>query len=176
MINNKNTLIFGLVAGLISSIWLIIFPFLDASTFDYDKGMLYGYTAMIIAFSLIFVGIKNYRDRFNNGELSFKRGFLIGLSITVIASTIYVVTWLIDYYFFMPDFFDTMAKSYKESLMASGASAEELKDAMVKMAQYKEWYKNPLFNAAITYTEILPLGLIISLIAAAILKRKNTSL
>ncbi len=170
---NKNTIVFGLIAGLISCIWVVIFPFLDTS-FDYGNGMIYGYTAMIMAFSLIFVGIKNYRDRFNGGVLSFGKAFLIGLYITLIASTVYVITWLIEYYFFIPDFLDIMAKSYQAKLKASGATEAELQASLAEMAQYKEWYKNPLFNAAMTYMEILPVGLVVSLIAAAILKRKQS--
>lgn len=168
---NKNTIVFGLIAGLISSVWIMIFPFLDPSV-DYGNGMIYGYTAMIIAFSLIFVGIKNYRDRFNSGTVTFGRAFLVGLYITLIASTIYVVTWLMDYYFFVPDFFDIMAKSYETKLKASGATEAELQANFKEMTKYKELYSNPLFNAAITYMEILPVGLLVSLIAAAILKRK----
>lgn len=171
---NKNTIVFGLIAGLISSIWVMIFPFLDPS-FDYGNGMIYGYTAMIIAFSLIFVGIKNYRDRFNSGVVTFGSAFLVGLYITLIASTIYVVVWLLDYYFLVPDFFDIMSKSYQAKLKAAGASEAELQASIAEMLKYKELYQNPLFNAAMTYMEIVPLGLVISLIAAAILKRKEAT-
>lgn len=172
---NKNTLIFGLVAGVISSIWLMIFPFLDASAFDYDKGMIYGYTAMIIAFSFIFIGIKDFRDRFNDGMISFGKAFKVGFLITLIASTVYVLTWLVAYYFFMPDFFDVMMASYQKKLIADGVSQEELAANMAQMTEYKEMYKNPLFNAAMTYTEIFPVGLLVSLIASLILKKKSTA-
>lgn len=172
---NKNTLIFGLVAGVISSIWLMIFPFLDASAFDYDKGMIYGYTAMIIAFSFIFIGIKDFRDRFNDGMISFGKAFKVGFLITLIASTVYVVTWLIAYYFFMPDFFDVMMASYQKKLIADGVTQEKLAASMAQMTEYKEMYKNPLFNAAMTYTEIFPVGLVVSLIASLILKKKSTA-
>jgi hypothetical protein len=79
---------------------------------------------------------------------------------------------MLDYYFFIPDFLDNMEKAYISKQQASGASVEAIEKTRQEMAQYKEWYKNPLFTAALTYMEILPVGLIISLCAAAILKRK----
>ncbi len=169
---NKNTLVFGLIAGVISSVWFIAASFIDPANFDYDNGMWYGYIAMLIAFAFIFVGIINYRDKFNGGVISFGKAFKIGLYISLIASTVYVVTWLVDYYFFVPDFLDTMESSCIANQQARGASAAEIEKTRQDMAQYREWYKNPLFTAALTYTEILPVGLIISLCAAAILKRK----
>jgi hypothetical protein len=68
--------------------------------------MLIGYASMLIAFSLVFVGIRNYRDKFNEGVISFGKAFKIGIMIVLIASTMYVVAWLIDYFFFIPDFFN----------------------------------------------------------------------
>jgi hypothetical protein len=169
---NKNTLVFGLIAGVISSVWFIASTFIDPANFDYDNGMLYGYITMLIAFAFIFVGVINYRDKFNGGAITFGKAFKVGLYISLIASTIYVVTWMLDYYFFIPDFLDNMEKAYISKQQASGASVEAIEKTRQEMAQYKEWYKNPLFTAALTYTEILPVGLIISLCAAAILKRK----
>jgi hypothetical protein len=169
---SRNTLVFGLIAGIISAIWFISQSLLGAEHFDFDNGMLYGYVTMLIAFSFIFVGIINYRDQFNNGSITFGRAFTVGLYISLIASTVYVVSWLVDYYFFIPDFLDTMEKNYSAKLQANGATAGELASWKQEMAQYKELYKNPFYNAMYTYREILPVGLIISLCAAAILKRK----
>lgn len=164
---NKKTLLFGLVAGLISSVWLILIPFLDQSEFNYSLGMVYGYAAMLAAFIFIFIGIKHQRDKQNGGTITFKQSFLTGATIAFIASSIYVITWLIDYYFFVPDFFDTLCKSMEHM----GKSAQEIETAKTELAHYKELYKNPVYNAAFTYLEILPLGLVISVIASFILKR-----
>lgn len=169
---NKNTLMYGLFAGAISSIWVIIMGNLDPATFDYDMGMVYGYLSMLVAFSLIFVAVKNYRDNQNNGTVTFGKAFLKGFYITVIASTVYVVVWLIEYYFFIPDFMEVMAASAQNKLKAQGASEVELQANITQMAEFTTMYKNPFINAAFTYTEILPVGTLVSAIAALILKRK----
>lgn len=169
---NKNTLTYGLIAGAISSVWIIIMGSLDPNTFDYDMGMIYGYLSMLVAFSLIFVAIKNYRDKQSNGALTFGKAFLKGFYITAIASTVYVVVWLIEYYFFIPDFMDVMAASYQAKLKSQGASEVELQAHAKEMAEFGILYKNPFVNAAFTYTEILPVGTLVSAIAALILKRK----
>jgi hypothetical protein len=168
----KNNLIFGLIAGAISSIWLVILPMLGKDV-DNFTGMLYGYTAMIIGFAMIFVGIKNYRDNFNGGSISFGKAFRTGLYITLIASTVYVITWLLVYNFVIPDFSERMAEKYIAEFKATNPSPEALEKQMAEMKQFGEMYKNPFFNAMITYTEILPVGLIISVIASLILKRRN---
>ena len=167
----KNVWTFGLIAGAICTLWMIIFTTISIKE-HFDHGMIYGYTMMIMAFAFIFVAVKNYRDKFNNGAVSFGKAFLIGLYITLIASTFYVVTWLIDFYYFIPDFMEDYTACVMEKLKAGGASAAELQEKTTEMASFKEMYKNPFFNAAVTYIEILPVGLLISLISAAILKRK----
>lgn len=173
---NKKTLLYGLIAGFISSLWLILIPFLNQTEFDYSMGMVYGYAAMLLAFVFIFVAIKQQRDKQQEGIITFKQAFLTGCIITCIASTMYVLTWLIDYYFFIPDFFETLSKSYTKELQDAGKTLEDLEAAQKEMANYKELYKNPFYNAAFTYLEILPLGLIVSVLAALILKRKKTSI
>jgi hypothetical protein len=101
----KTILICGLIAGLIStSLYIGLMLLGKAGQMDFKNGMIYGYTLMILAFSFIFVATKMTRDKYNAGVITFGRAFLVGLYITLIASTIYVIVWLIDYYFFIPDF------------------------------------------------------------------------
>ncbi len=166
----KNIIICGLIGGFISIIGFLFMP-KDMKHFDY--GMYYGYASMLLAFSLIFVCVKNYRDKHNNGTVTFGKAFKIGLFISLIASTIYVVSWLIMYNFFFPDFMDQYSTYTIEKMKAAGASKAELDKQISEMADFIKLYQNPFFNAMITYMEILPVGLIVSLIAAAILKRKT---
>ena len=171
----KNIIIYGLIAGIIIS-FLVLLSFIYYShcngNADYNISMLIGYASMLISFSFVFVGIRNYRDKYNEGVISFGKAFKIGIMIVLIASTFYVVTWLIDYFYFMPDFMDKYAAHTLDKLKASGASQVDIEKKTQEMANFARMYKNPFFNAMMTYCEILPVGLIVTLISSLVLKRK----
>jgi hypothetical protein len=172
----KIVLVCGGIAGLIVSAMGLISTAVFCTSGDFEKGMIYGYASMIVAFSLIFVGIKNFRDKYNGGMVSFGKAFKVGFLITLVASTFYVISWLINFHFFMPDFYDKYFIRMLDQLKASGASAATIAEKTAEMAKMKEWSKNEFFVIIMTYVEILPVGLIVTLIAALILKRKNAKL
>lgn len=168
----KIVLVYGIIAGLIVTGMMTISTGYFCTKGDFEGGMIYGYASMILAFSMIFVGIKSFRDKHNGGIISFGKAFKIGLFISLIASTIYVIGWLINYYLFIPDFMDKYAAAMMEKAKASGMPADKLAKEAAQMAQMKEWYKNPLFIILMTYVEILPVALIVTLITSLILKRR----
>jgi amino acid transporter len=172
----KNIIIYGLIAGIVVSI-LMLFTVNYIShcegNIDYGTSMLIGYASMLIAFSLVFIGIRNYRDKYNEGVISFGKAFKIGIMIVLIASTIYVVAWLIDYFFFMPEFAEKYSAHMLDKLKATGASQIEIDKETKEMASFVRMFKNPFFNAMMTYIEILPVGLVVALISSLILKRKS---
>ena len=168
----KIVIVNGLIAGVITGGMFLITMGLYHKNGNFDGGMWVGYASMLLAFSLIFVAIIRFRDKYNNGTISFGKAFRIGLYITLIASTIYVVTWLVDYYVFIPDFAEKYAASMIDKQRISGASAAEIMATTQQMDSFKEMYKNPVMVVLFTYLEILPVGLLLSLIAALILKRK----
>ncbi|QIL40768.1 DUF4199 domain-containing protein [Pedobacter sp. HDW13] len=168
----KNVIVFGLIAGVIVSVLMVISMARCNSDANFEHSMLLGYASMVLAFSFIFVGIKNYRDKYNNGSITFGKAFKIGLYISLIASTIYVITWLIDYYVFIPDFMDKYVAHMLKEAKDSGASVAELAKQAKELAYNQQLYKNPIMVVLFTYLEILPVGIIVSLIAALILKRK----
>ncbi len=172
----KNIIIYGLIAGIVvSTLMLISVNSINHSNgnFDYNRSLVIGYASMLIAFSLVFVGIRNYRDKYNGGFISFGKAFKIGILIVLMASTIYVIAWLIDSYFFLPDFAEKYSAHTLDKLKASGASQTEIDKQTKEMASFVRMYKNPFFNAMMTYIEILPVGLIVTLISSLILKRKT---
>jgi hypothetical protein len=169
----KNILIFGLISGLIVS-GLISITAICYSRQDFEGNMVLGFTVMILAFIFVFVGIKNYRDKFNNGHITFGKALQIGLSISFIASTMYVITWLIAYYNFMPDFMEVMtAKSIEKIRLNKELTSLEMNKQISGLNDMKELYKNPILVILFTYIEIFPVGIIVSLISALILKRKQ---
>ena len=169
----KNILIFGGISGLLICGMMVSMLVMCYSSKEFEPNDVLGYASMIVAFSFVFVGIKNYRDKYNAGVISFGKAFKVGLLITLVASTMYVATWLVAYYNFFPDFMDKYCTRMTEHAAKSGATASELASQKQAMANMKEWYKNPLFVVLITYSEVLPIGLIVALISALILKRKT---
>ncbi len=171
----KNIITYGIIAGIVvSTLMLVSVNYIShcEGTVDYDTSMLIGYASMLISLSLVYVGIRNYRNKYNGGVISFGKAFKIGILIVLIASTIYVIAWLIDYFFFIPDFMDKFSAHELEKLKASGASPVEIDKKTTEMANFARMYRNPFFNAMMTYAEILPVGLIVTLISSLILKRK----
>ena len=174
-IMKKNVLVFGLIAGVVVSLTMAVGMITMSKTHKCEMGtgsMVIGYLSMLVAFSLIYVAVKNFRDKQNGGLISFGKAFKMGLFISLIASTMYVIVWAFVYHFYMPDFMDKYAAQMIESAKAT-ASAAEVQQKIAEMDKYKELYKSPLFFALMTYAEILPVGLLVSLITGLILKRRE---
>lgn len=171
----KIVIIYGLIAGLIVSAVMVATTstYCNNPNANMTEGMIYGFTAMIVAFSMAFVGIRNFRNKYNNGIISFGKAFQIGMLIVLIGSTMYVLAWEIEYNFFFPDFADKYAVKMMEAAKVKGTSATELATAATEANDFKVQYKNPLYRIFMTYVEILPLGIVITLISALILKRKK---
>ncbi|WP_257669989.1 DUF4199 domain-containing protein [Parapedobacter tibetensis] len=171
----KNVIVFGLISGLIITGMMVYSVNLCYHSEDFKGNDIAGYAAMIVAFSFIFVGIRNYRNKYLNGIISFGKAFKTGLYITLVASTIYVLVWLVYYYGFIPDFMDKYTDYVLRNAESDGANPTELAKKTEEMAKFKDLYKNPVMVVLITYSEVFPLGLVISLISALLLKRKAHS-
>ncbi len=169
----RNVIVFVLISGIIvTAVMVFSMTKCYEAPENYDNGMLIGYGSMLIAFSFVFIGIKNQRDKYNGGVITFGQAFKTGFFITLIASTMYVAVWMIDYHYFIPDFMEKYTAHIVSQTKASGATEAEIASKLSEMATYKEMYKNPLLIVLLTYAEILPVGLVITLISALILKRK----
>ena len=169
----KIVLTFGLIAGaMMSAMMLITFQFHDQIGFG-RAGYVVGYTSMALAFLMVFVGVKAYRDNVAGGSVSFGRALKVGSMIAAIASICYVATWQVVYYEFRPDFLDKYAAYSLEEARKSGATDAQIVEKSKEMAEFKEMYKNPLVNIAFTFLEPLPVGLLFTLTAAGVLSRKR---
>lgn len=168
----KTVLTFGLISGAIMSLMMLsTLPFIDKIGFD--KGEIVGYTGIVLSFLLVFFGIRSYRENVGGGRITFGRAFAVGILITVISCICYVITWEIIYFKLLPGFADKYANYMVERLRASGASQQMIEAKLKEMNAFKVMYNNPLINAAISFLEPFPLGLIITLISAAILRKKG---
>ena len=170
----KNTVIkYGLISGaLISLMMMLTIPFHDRIGFE-TSGLVVGYTTMVLAFLLIYFGVRSYRDTVGGGTVRFGRALAIGVLIAAISSACYVATWEVMYFKFMPDFMDKYSEHEMKKARASGASEAQIASRKAEMEKFAVMYKNPLYNAAFTFMEPLPVGLIVSLISAGVLSRRR---
>ncbi len=171
----KTVLTFGLISGVISSLMMLAtVPFMHKMSSN--KGLVIGYTAIVLSFLLVFFGIRSFRDNVGNGRITFTKAFAVGISITLISCIFYVVTWEIVYFNFLPaDFMDKYGTQTIEKLKASGASPAAVEAQVQQLKKFKQQYQNPLFNSLMTFIEPFPIGLVITLLSAAVLRRKPQS-
>lgn len=167
----KIVLTYGVISGLVSAaLMLATVPFMDQIGFDH--GELAGYSAMLLAFLFVFFGVKQFRDRQQGGSITFGRAFAVGLMITLISSLFYVGAWMIVSSTMMPDFGDKYAAYTIDKARRDGKSEAEVQALSNQMAEFQKMYANPLVKAAMTFVEPFPVGLLVTLVSAATLRRK----
>lgn len=166
----KIVLTFGLIAGAILSVMMLIqFQF----QIGFDEGAIIGYTTMVLAFLMVFFGVRSYRDNVAGGSVTFGRAFAVGLLITIVASVCYVATWQFVYYRLVPDFGDKYAAYAVEKTKRSGATDAQVAAKTREMTELNQMLKKPLVNIALTFVEPLPVGILFTLITAVALSRKR---
>jgi len=170
----KTVLTFGLIAGAVLSVFMLLtLPFLDRIGFD--KGEVIGYTGMVLAFLMVFFGIRSYRENVGGGSITFGRAFAVGILITLISCICYVIAWEILYFNFLPDFAEKYTAYMVAKARAAGASQQAIEATVQDMKNMKGILDNPVLNGAMAFIEPFPVGLIITLVSAAILRKKPRS-
>jgi hypothetical protein len=168
----KIVLTFGLISGGITALMMFLtLPLIDRVSFD--KLEVLGYTTIVLSFLMVFFGIRSYRESVGGGTITFGKAMKVGLLITLISCACYVIAWEIIYFGIAPDFVEKYGNYMIEKARAAGASAQELAAQREQIESLKAMFENPLINIAITLLEPLPIGLLVTLISAAILRRKE---
>src|SRR5882757_2602199 len=167
----KTVLTFGLIAGLIISV-LMGGSLLLADKIGSRHSLALGYTIMVASFLLIYFGIRSYRDNTLGGQISFGRAFACGILIALITTGCYVAMWEVLYFNFMPHFMDSYFAAQIHKVQSAGLDPATTAAQVAAIQRSQQLYQNPFVNMAYTFMEPLPVGLIITLISAAILRRK----
>jgi len=116
--------------------------------------------------------VRSYRENAGGGHLTFGRGFAVGILITLISSACYVGTWKIVYFKLMPGFAEKYAAHMVERAKASGANQQKMDETARQAQQFKKMCANPAINVALTFMEVFPIGLVVTLLSAGILRKK----
>jgi hypothetical protein len=172
----KIVLTFGLISGAVSAAMILVtLPFIG--TIGFNRAEILGYTTIVLSFLLVYAGIRSYRENIAGGAITFGRAFAVGLLITLISCGCYVAIWEVLYFNYKPmhQFMSDYSTYMVDQAKASGASPQAIEEQRKQLAKYAELYENPLFNAAFTFMEPFPVGLVISLASAAILRKKRST-
>jgi hypothetical protein len=167
----KTVLVYGLVSGVLAAVMM-----LAATRYILAKELgtadLIGYSSVVLAALFIFFGVRSYRRNVGGGKLTFRRGFLVGLGITLVTSAVYLATFQVLYYGIHPGIQEVYAECMIERAREAGASPEELEAKEAQARQIVGLYENPLANIALTLMEPLPVGLVLSTLSAAVLRKR----
>jgi hypothetical protein len=169
----KTVWTFGLISGAIMAVLMCAtMPFVNTTD---THSYLVGYAGIIAGFLCVYFGVRSYRDNVLGGSIGFGRAFSVGILIAVIGSLCYVATWEVLYYKFMPDFYAKYAQSAVAQARASGQSDAEVAKTQAAMDDMVKNAGNPAWVAAMTFVEPFPVGLIVALVSAGVLRRKRGS-
>ena len=163
---------YGLISGSIIVI-LSLGTFLFWQDAQHYNNQWLGYLVMIVALSLIFFGVKSYRDNQLGGVIKFKNALWVGLGISLVSSVLYTASWEVYFQTSDSDFMEGYATAYINDLEEKGATELEIAAARAEMEKWTDLYKNPLLRIPITFAEIIPVGIIISLISAGLLRKSE---
>jgi len=164
--------LYGIVAGLIVCthlVWIVVSP----ADVHMDRGYVYGYGTMIVALTAVFLGIKHYRDKVLGGVIGFGQAVVVGLGISLVASIVYVVGWELCLAISGYDFGSVYAQAMVDAARQKGASSAELERVVADGEAFAKNYANPLYRMPITFIEIFPVGVLITLISAAVLRNSR---
>jgi hypothetical protein len=168
----RTILIYGIIGGIIVAVPMALTMRSTTAGQIPENAALYGYLSMLLAFTMVFVGIKQYRDKVLGGVIRFVPALGVGLGISAVASLFWVVGWEVT----LASGFD-FGNAYTDSVVAAaqarGASAADLDSARAEAAEFLALYANPLFRVAVTFVEMFPLGVLISLLSAGLLRNSR---
>lgn len=173
----KVVIIFGLISGLIVAVMVWLNTWLMVSgQISYDRAEIVGYASMLIALTMVFFGIKSYRDNYAGGRITFWKGVQVGLLITLISGVLYFVgaeTYSLAHPGFVDNFIQRASEQTETRLHEKQATQAEIDKSLAEIVQMKGLLQNPVIFFFICLIEILPVGIVVTLISAGLLRRKE---
>lgn len=165
----RYSMIYGAIIGTVVIAFMVC-VMLVVGTDDVWTSQLAGYAIMLAVLILLFMGIKRYRDQVHGGVIKFTTGFAVGAGIAAVAAVFYALSWEVFLaatdYAFMAEYSDSL----RAALAQENLSETERATKLAEIDEMEQMYANPLFRLPITFIEIFPVGLIVALISAAILR------
>ncbi|MDH7447516.1 DUF4199 domain-containing protein [Aquimarina sp. 2201CG14-23] len=168
----KNTVLRYGIYGAITICVLFILALTLGKNLSYFTQEVIGYTSMVVSLIFVFFGIKHYRDKENNGIVSFGKALVIGMLISLLAAIAFGLLDVIYIKYINPDF-TTEYYAHMVEQMRSSLPEAEFKVKLAELETQKELFSSPLMNFLLMSATVLIIGFIISLISGLILQRKS---
>lgn len=166
----RTLLKYGLISGVIVGLSLL------AVSLAYDGqppptyGMALGYTSMLVALTAVFVGVKHHRDHALGGVIRFWPAFGLGLGISVVAGVLYALSWELAMVLIDQDFAKMFGDMMLDRARSQGLQGDALARAAERAESFTAMYRNPLVRLPMSFAEIFPVGLLVSLVSALVLR------
>jgi hypothetical protein len=161
--------VYGLISGVV-----IICAMIGSIVANGGHGSLWlGYLIMLIGLTSVILGVKQYRDQVRGGVIGFLPAFGVGLAIALVASLAYVAVWEAYLYATHYTFMDKYVASMLEAKRAEGVTGEAYAKLQREFQAMAESYQSPLFRVPMTFAEIFPVGLLVSLVSAGLLRNSR---
>jgi hypothetical protein len=171
MTMKKTVLVYGLISGVLTSaLMFAATPFVLSK--ELGTADLIGYSSMVLMGLIIFFGVRSYRQSAGQGKMTFRRGFLVGLGITLVSGALYVAAFQLLYYRLHPGIGQVYGECMVERARRSGATPAELRETADRAERFMALYENPWSNVALTLLEPLSVGLVLTTLSAAVLRRR----
>lgn len=169
----KTILKYGVIAGVIVAVPMFVGYMIMDGHPPIAISMAIGYATMLLALSTVFMGIKRQRDVAGGGVIKFWPALGMGLAISAIASVFYVATWELTQMVSGHDFVTNYTDAMIAEKRAAGGSPAEIEAIRTQMAVFAARYANPLYRLPMTFIEIFPVGVLVSVVSAALLRNSR---
>lgn len=169
----KIVLVNGLIAAAIIAGVSLAFLWNQGPDSNHSQAEWLGYLVMLAGLAFIFVAVKQHRDNNLGGVITFGQGFKVGLLVTLIAAIVYVLAWEWYYQNAGQGFIENYQQVMLEQYHADGVSENELAEIRKEMNEFAALYEKFYIRILITMLEILPVGMVVSMVAALLLKTRN---
>lgn len=163
---------FGVISGVIFTAMVILMVILEGGTGNFEAGQGLNYLFMVAGYSMVFFGIREYRDKKLNGIISFNAAFRTGLLIVIIAALLYTITWVVYQHYVDKEFTDRYTEFVIDKIKSGNKSQEQIEAEIETFTKNMKEYNSPFTRGIYTFLEIFPLGLLISVLCALLMRKK----
>lgn len=164
----RSILTYGLISGLASIAGIIVSMKLIPG--HGDASMVVGYLIMLVALSAILVAVKQHRDNALGGVIGFLPALGMGLAIAAVATVAYVLVWEAYLAITGYDFVADLTRQTLAEKHAAGASPAEIAKVTAELDEMHRTYSNPVIRMGMTSMELFPVGLLVALVTAALVR------